>query len=595
MKKVIGVLGLATGVWLSAGLQAEALVIPEEGWVPEPSPMASEWAEPGGRMRVFASQYPKSFNYYLDNNVFSSKLFGYQFESLIGRNGLTLEPEPGLAERVEVSDDKKTFTFMLDADARWSDGTPITADDVIWTYEAVMNPEHLTGPHKVGLDRFEPPVKLDEHTVVFTAKEVHWGNLWAAGGMSILPSHWWKDQDFNRVNFEFPVVSGPYEISRLNEPSSVTLQKREDYWAREDPRLLGVSNFERIEFLFYPERDLAFDNFRAGNFDVFAVYTARRWASETSGGAFDDNWIIKQGINNSQPIGFQGFAMNLRREKFKDVRVRRALAHLLDRERMNATIMFNQYQLTASYFPDLYPEGNPNPLIEFNVDKARDYLRQAGWEVNAAGRLAKDGAVFTINFLSRSADADRFLLIYREALEQVGIQLRIDRKDWSAWAKDMDEYNFDMTWAAWGAGVFKDPESMWHSKHKDQPSGNNITGFYSEEVDEKIDAIKAEFDVEKRHEAVKEIDAILAEQVPYILLWHTDYVRLLYWNRFGTPDHVLTKYGNESSSEFLWWTDPDLNADLGEARASGKKLPPRPALIEFEQVFQDPTRTEALR
>jgi microcin C transport system substrate-binding protein len=582
-------------LWMSAGIQAGALVIPDAGWVAEPSPMASEWAEPGGRMRVFASQYPKSFNYYLDNNVFSSKLFGYQFESLVGRNGFTLEPEPGLAERVEVSDDKKTFTFTLDADARWSDGSPITADDVIWTYAAVMNPEHLTGPHKVGLDRFEPPVKMDERTVEFTAKEVHWGNLWAVGGMSILPSHWWKNQEFNRVNFECPVVSGPYEISELNEPSSVTLRKREDYWAREDPRLQGVSNFDRIEFLFYPERDLAFDNFRAGNFDVFAVYTARRWASETSGAAFDNNWIIKQGINNSQPIGFQGFAMNLRREKFKDVRVRKALAHLLDRERMNATIMFNQYQLTASYFPDLYPEGNPHPLIEFNVDKARNYLREAGWEVNQDGRLAKDGKLFTINFLSRSADADRFLLIYREALDQVGIQLKIDRKDWSAWAKDMDEYNFDMTWAAWGAGVFKDPESMWHSKYKDQPSGNNITGFSSGRVDQKIERIKDEFDVEKRHEVVKEIDAILAEQVPYILLWHTDYVRLLYWNRFGTPDHVLTKYGNESSSEFLWWTDPDLSADLSAARANGEKLPPRPARIEFEQVFQGTQSTEPLR
>lgn len=584
--KYFYLISLLSALLIPVHLPAEALQIPPPGWQPEPSPLASEWFEPGGTMRINAFQYPKSFNYYLDTNSFSAKIFGYQFESLIGRNGLTLDPEPGLAETITVSDDKKTFTFTLDADAKWSDGTPITANDVIWTFEAIMNPDHLTGPHKVGLDRFEIPVKIDERTVQFTAKEVHWNNLWAAGGLTVLPSHWWKDQPFNQVNFEFPVVSGPYKIVKLNEPSSVIMEKREDYWDIDDPRGEGLGNFERLEFLFYPERDLAFDNFRAGNFDVFAIYTARRWASETSGEAFQKNWIIKQGIRNANPVGFQGFAMNMRRDKFKDGRVRRALAHLLDRKRMNATLMFNQYQLTASYYPDLYPEGNPNPLIEFNVEKARDLLKESGWTVNENGQLAKDGEVFVITFLSRSSDADRFLLIFREALEEVGIQLKIDRKDWSAWAKDMDSYNFDMTWAAWGAGVFKDPESMWHSKHKDQPSGNNITGFTSSEVDQMIDDIKDEFDVEKRHAVVKKIDTILAEEVPYILLWHIDYVRLLYWNKFGTPDHILTKYGNESSAESLWWADPAMEADLKAARESGNKLPGKQGMVEFEDVFE---------
>lgn len=566
-------------------LFAESLVIPSVDWEPEPSPQASEWAEPGGRMRIFAAQYPKSFNYYLDTNVFSSKLFGLQFESLIGRNGLTLEPEPGLAERVEVSDDKTTFTLTLDPEAVWSDGTPVSADDVVWTWNAVMEPTHLTGPHKVGLSRFDPPVKLDDRTVQFTAKVIHWNNIWTIGGMTILPSHWWKDQEFNKVNFEFPVVSGPYRIKRLNEPNSVLLEKRQEYWAAEDPRGEGLSNFDELEYFFFPERNLAFENFEAGNIDLFAVYTARRWAAETDGDAYQKNWIVKQGVANSNPVGFQGFAMNMRREKFQDVRVRKALAHLLDRERMNATLMFNQYALTASYFPDLYPEGNPNALIPFDVEAARALLAEAGWTVNVDGNLEKDGKIFAINFLTRSATADRFLLIYREALAEVGITLNIDRKDWSAWAKDMDEYNYDMTWAAWGAGLFKDPESMWHSKHRDQPSGVNITGFADPEVDRLIESIQEEFDVEKRHEVVRTIDAMLVDQVPYVLLWHTDIVRLLYWNRFGMPDHVLTKYGSENVAESLWWEDLDMAADLEAARESGEKLPGKPVRVVFDEVF----------
>jgi microcin C transport system substrate-binding protein len=253
---------------------------------------------------------------------------------------------------------------------------------------------------------------------------------------------------------------------------------------------------------------------------------------------------------------------------------------------MNATLMFNQYALTASYYPDLYPEGNPNPLIPFDVEKARSLLAEAGWTVNAEGKLEKNGKPFVINFLTRSATADRFLLIYREAMEEVGITLNIDRKDWSAWAKDMDEYNYDMTWAAWGAGIFKDPEAMWHSKHVDQPSGINISGFADPKVDEMIESIKEEFDVEKRHAVVREIDAILAEQVPYVLLWHTDIVRLLYWNKFGTPDHVLTKYGSENAAEGLWWEDLDMAADLEAAQESGEKLPGKPMKVVFEEAFE---------
>jgi len=572
-------------------------VVPPPDWEPQPSPLASDWAEPGSRFRVFASSYPNSFNGYLANNVFSNKLFGYQFESLLGRDGLTLDPEPGLAEKLVISEDKMTFTFTLDERAEWSDGKPVTAEDVVWTYEAVMDPEHLTGSHKVGLARFYPPEAKDERTVVFRARELHWANMWVAGGMNILPSHWWRDQEFNRVNFEFPVVSGPYKIASLNEPSSVVLEKREDYWNADDPRLEGINNFDELEFLFFPERQLAFENFRAGSFDLFAVYTARRWASETQGEPYDKNWIIRQGVQNHQPIGFQGFAMNMRREKFQDVRVRKALAHLLDRERMNATIMFNQYELTRSYFPDLYPDGSPHEKIRFDVDRARELLAEAGWEVNrSTGRLEKDGQRFRINFLTRSADADRFLLIYREALERVGIRLDIERKDWAAWAKDMDEFNFDMTWAAWGASVFKDPESMWHSRHKDQPGGNNITGFADPQVEEWIDSIRGEFDLDTRHEIVRKIDGRLVEEVPYILLWHTDFIRLLYWNRFGTPDQVLGKYSGESASENLWWFDADLDADLRRARQEGTSMPPQPSRVIFdEHISPDAGRAEPLR
>ncbi len=579
----------------SAGVGAQSMVIPPEGWEPTPSPQASEWAEPGGKMRIAASQFPKSFNYYLDTTVTSSSIFSYLYDTLLTSNGLTMKPEPSLAEKVEVSEDKKTFTVYLDPDAKWSDGKPITAEDVIWTYDAILKDEHLTGPHKVGLQRFDRPEKLDERTIRFVAKQVHWLNLREIGGMQVLPSHWWKDQEFNEVNYVFPVVSGSHRIKHLNEPDLLVLERREEYWAADDPRSEGLGNVDELEFFFFPDQNLSFDNFRAGKFDVFAVYRARRWSKETQSEAFQKNWIVRQGIHNDNPIGFQGFAMNMRREPFDDLRVRKALGHLLDRRRMNATIMFNQYAMTPSYFPDLYPEGNPNPLVEFNVEKARALLEEAGWKANENGKLEKDGTLFEIKFLTRAASSDQFLIIYREALEQVGIELSIVRKDWASWTEDMDNHNYDMTWAAWGGSVFRDPEAMWSSEFKNQKSGINITGFGNEKVDALIKQSKTEFDIEKRTQLLKEIDAILVQEMPYILLWHIDYVRLLYWNKFGTPDAVLTRYGDERSTQGLWWIDLDMSDDLEAAKENGEKLPPRPADVYFHKIFDGPTLTEPMQ
>jgi hypothetical protein len=167
------------------------------------------------------------------------------------------------------------------------------------------------------------------------------------------------------------------------------------------------------------------------------------------------------------------------------------------------------------------------------------------------------------------------------------------KKDWAAWAKDMDEYNYDMTWAAWGAGVFKDPESMWHSKEAARPGGNNITGFKDARVDELVEQQKSIFEVRKRHDICRQIDQIIFQQHPYVLLWNIDYVRLLYWNKFGMPDTVLSKYGSESTG--YWWYDADAAAELAEAMKTGVALPKRPEKVVFDDVFNVTVSAAAAR
>ena len=577
---------------LAAGARGEQ-TFPREGWEEAPNPLASEFAEKGGMLVVYMGPYPKSFNYYLDQNVMSAELFGQFYETLLAQNPLTLEMEPLLAARCVLADDNRTFTFHVNPLARWSDGRPVVAEDVRWTFEAVMDPKNLTGPHKIALERFEPPQVLDEMTIRFVAKEEHWQNLLALAGLQVLPKHAFEGKDFNLQNFEFPVVSGPYRLGALREGIQATLERREDWWAGALPRFRHVANFDLLRFRFFEERDNAFEAFRKGEIDLFPVYTAHVWANQTSGERYDRSWIVKQEIENRKPIGFQGIALNLRRPPLDDVRVRRALAHLYHREKMNEALMFNAYFLHRSYYEDLYDEAHPcgNELLAFDKERARALLAEAGWRADpATGLLAKEGRPLRLRYLSRGSTDDKFTAIFQEDLKDVGIELVVDKKDWAAWSKDMDEYHFDMTWAAWSAGLFKNPESMWHSREADRPSGQNVTGYGNPEVDALIDAQRTEFDVAKRHEIVRRIDAILARDVPYVLLWNKQDTRLLWWNKFGMPEAPLGKYGDERSAHSYWWYDPDAAADLAQAMRTGRALPPRPPRTVFSE---DALRTPA--
>ncbi|NLZ63068.1 MAG: ABC transporter substrate-binding protein [Lentisphaerae bacterium] len=563
---------------------------PKQTAITRPDPIASPYALPGGTICEYLGPSPKSLNYYLDNNTMSAQIFGSMYESLLDMNPQTLEYDRALAEKWSISEDKREFTFWLDPKARWSDGRPVSVADVIWTYQAVVDPANMTGPHKLSLERLQPPVSVDDGRAVrFVAKEVHWQNLGAASGFPILPKHVYEKMDFNKLNFDFPVVSGPFRFQELKEGLYLLLARRRDWWRNDWPVLQGIYNFDYNRYLFFNDRENAFEAFKKGEIDMFPVYTASQWYKlEEKLSAVRNNWIVKQAIYNHKPVGFQGFAMNMRRAPFDDVRVRKAMAHLINRPMMNHTMMYDQYFLHRSYWEDLYDQQHPcpNEMVDFNPGQARALLAEAGWKANPqTGILEKNGRPLSFVFLSRDSSSDKFLAPFTEALKDVGVQMTVQNKDWSAWAKDMDEFNFDMTWAAWGAGLFKNPEYLWSSQEADRPGSSNITGFKNARVDALIEKQKTIFDVAERHAIVREIDAIIFAEHPYALLWNLNYTRLLYWNKFGVPPTVIGKYSSESSA--YWWYDPDGAAELQEAMAGGAPLPQPPAEVHYDQVLSE--------
>lgn len=549
------------------------------------NPLAHPEAKKGGRFLIYSHQFPKSLNYYLNQFTTTARIFTSLFESLAIYHPLTLEPMPHLAKKWDISADKKSFTFYMDENARWSDGKPITAHDVLFTYNTIMDKNNNTATFRIGLSRFKTPQVLDDYIIRFEVTDSHWNNFnEIASGLWILPKHVYEGKDFNRENFEFPVVSGPYKLVESRKGRYVKLERRGDWWQRAYPFNKGRYNFDQIMYKVYNEETIALQAFKKGDIDIFPVYTASVWVQEANGEPFDKNWVSKLRVYNKKPTGFQGWAMNMRREPFTDVRVRKAIAHLVDRDLMIEKLAYNEYEPTNSYFPDFYLLGakNPNEAVKFNMDKARALLRDAGWVPNARGILEKNGKQFEFTILDRDKKTEKYFTIFLERARDVGIIAKIETTDLAAWSARVDKYDFDMTWAAWGSGIFKDPEAQWFSKYADEEGQPNLPGFKNNAVDAIIQKQKTEFNISTRNTMLKELDKIVYKEYPYVLLWHVDNNRLLFWNKFGMPEAPLGKYGDENFASDYWYFDEDRAKKLNEAMKSKTSLETSPSEIRWK-------------
>lgn len=537
----------------------------------------------GGQLTLHTSEFPKSFNAYVNNAADASAVFELVYAGLMELDPNTLEYQPQIAKSWEVSPDKKEFLIKLNPEARWSDGKEITTADVKFTYDVIMNPKNMTSVIRLYIGRLNPPEIIDKYTVKFTAKTVHYKNLELLAGLNILPKHLMEGKNFNKdFNMTLPGGSGPYNLTEVKEGRYYVLTRKKNYWADRLPRRRGTYNFSKIKYKVM-NANMAFEAFKKGEFDIYDEITAKRWVTETGSAPFKRNWIVKQKIYNYAPRGFQGLALNMRRPFLKDLRVRQALGLLLDRGVILDKIMFKQYQPLTSYFPTLYGLGEKsNPLIGYNPGKAKNLLREAGFN-----RLGKDGylenpkgakAEFTISYVNE--DNEKYLTLYTESCKQAGVKVNLERLSWATLIKKMDEYNFDAVTIAWTGVLFTDPEQLWHSKHAGETGGSNLAGYQNPEVDRLIDSLPAIFDINQRNKIIKKIDGIIYQEAPYVLFWEANYAKIFYRNIFGKPRAIFPKYSTDLVK--YWWFDP-VKAKKYQAAVKQKKALP----AEPEEIFYD--------
>ncbi len=560
----------------------------------------SLWAEGGdpaavrgGVLTLHTPEFPESFNSFINNEVDVDQVTQLIYDSLLDLNPDTLEFEPLIADSWNISPDKKTFTFTIDPRAKWSDGQPITAEDVSFTYDVIMDPHNLTSVQRLFFIRFDEPVITGKNTIRFKSKNVNYLNFVTLAGMNILPRHLYQGKDFNKsFNMELPGSSGPYALTDVKDGRGYVLTRRKDYWADVLPNRAHMFNFDKIIFKVIRENDVAFEAFKKGDFDIFSgnnQLTPRHWVTETGSDKFVKNWIVKQKIYNHKPKIFVGLALNIRKPVFRDVRVRKALFMLLDRKTIIDKLLYGMAEPLNSYFPDI----SQNPAVLYDPEGAKKLLAEAGYNkldkdgylVNSRGERLEFSILSVIN-----EDIEKYLTIYAQSCKEAGVKVDLDLTSVATMTKRMDEYKFDAVRMGFSGVVFEDPEQLWHSRHADELNGNNYPGYKNPRVDALIDSLPSIFDTGERTKIIRRIDSIIYSDVPWILFWRPNFDMVFYKNVFGHPKTYVSKYGTFAGvfyvdSEIIcyWWYDPAKVKKLDEAEKSGAALPSEPTDVYYDK------------
>ncbi|OAN50267.1 hypothetical protein A6A04_02370 [Paramagnetospirillum marisnigri] len=509
------------------------------------------------------------------------------FETLMTGSADEAFSEYGLiAESIETPADRSWVIFTLRPQARWHDGKPITADDVIFSLDILKAKGHPRFRfYYAAVDKAE---KLAERRVKFSFKPGDNRELpLILGQLPVLPRHYWQGRDFAATTLEPPLGSGPYKVKSFEAQRSITYERVRDYWGADLPVRRGHNNFDRIRYDTYRDTTVALEAFKAGEYDWRLENEARKWATGyTDWQGLKDGRGRREAIPHRRPAGMQGFAFNLRRDLFQDARVRRALAHAFDFEWSNKTLFYGQYKRTASYFAnsELAAEGLPGPLelavleplraqlppevftqayrppvtdgdgnIRPNLRIAMKLLEEAGWDV-VDGKLVKDGRPFTFEILLVQPVWERITLPFARNLARLGISANVRTVDPAQYKNRLDHFDFDMIVHVWGQSQSPGNEqaSFWGSASADQPGTQNLAGINNPAIDSLVEQVISAPDRDTLVARTRALDRALLWNHYVIPHWHLGTDRLVWWDKFGHP-----AVAPANGTQFLtWWVKP---------------------------------------
>lgn len=503
-----------------------------------------------------------------------------------------------LAESIRVPEDRSWVEFTLRAEARFHDGEPVKVEDVIWSFNILL--EKGTPFYRFYYGNVAEVSQTGERSVRFDFKPGENRELpLILGQIPILPKHYWGDKEFDKTTLDAPLGSGPYKIGKVDAGRSITYERVMDYWGTDVPVNKGQNNFDELIYEYYRDTTVALEAFKAGAFDYRSENSSKAWASEYDVPAVRDGRLIKAEIKHNRTAGMQGFAFNTRRDIFKDKRVRKALAYAFDFEWSNENLFYGQYHRSRSYFDNSelaatgLPEGAELALLEphraqlpeqvfteeynppttegqrglrGNLRTSGQLLKEAGWVIQDKNRVnAETGAPLTFEVLLVNPLFERIVLPFAQNLERLGVEINVRTVDSAQYIRRLDTYDFDMIVSSFGqsSSPGNEQRAFWGSAAKDQEGGRNVMGIADPVIDALIENAIAAPDRDALVVATRALDRVLQWGHWMIPQWHTTYDRIAYWDMFGRPD-IIPESGNVFSA---WWVDPAKY----EALQSGRK------------------------
>lgn len=488
-----------------------------------------------------------------------------------------------IAEWLEYPQDMRWVRFKIRDQAHFHDGHAMDAEDVVFSFNTLIKQGHPRFQQKWL--NVESLVAESDRIVLATFKQTNQAaNILRIGELPVLPQHFWENRNFDASSETKPLLSGPYEVSKVVHGKSLTFTRKDDFWAKDLNIYIGRFNFDTVRIDYYRDQSVAFEAFKSGEFDMFYDYTAKNWAQAYDFPALKEGKVIKEEIAHEIPSGTQGFFFNTRRALFQDKRVRQAISLMFDFEWTNKNLFNDAYQRSQSIYPnspfsatglptqeelrllsphkavlpkELFSEafalhktaGNGN--VRSAQRQALDLLKQAGWELQDHQLVNQaTGQAFEFEILLRQSGLQRVLLPFIKNLERLGIKAEIRLLDTAQYKARLDQFDYDMMTFVLSQGQAPSFEQRdyFHSDQIDVTGSQNYAGVNNPVVDAILDHVLNAGSREELVTAMRALDRVLLWHHYIVPNWHLSYHRIAYWDQFNRPEQTPYVLGVEN-----WW------------------------------------------
>ena len=542
-------------------------------------------APKGGSFRQAAIGTFDSFNPFIIKGTAADGM-GLTFDSLMARSHDEPFTQYGLlAERVRMPTSRQWVEFDLRQEATFSDGSPVTADDVVETFKLLR--EQGSPFYKAYYKDISAITALSDHIVRFEFGETNNLELpLIVGEVPILSADDWRDKDFTKPTLTPMLGSGPYQVLDFDAGRTLTLQRNSQYWGKDLPVNRGRHNFDEMIFDYYRDGTVALEAFKAEQYDFREENSSKNWATSYTGPAFDDGRIKRELIKDANPAGMQAFVMNTRRDTFSDAKVRQAIAYGFDFEWTNANLFYDAYTRSHSFFSNSEMAARELPTDEelaileplrgqipdevfttvyqapttlgdgrnrSQLRQAMGLLKEAGWTLKAGTLLNEKGDPFTFEILLVQKDFERVVAPFIRNLERIGMDVSIRIVDVSQYINRLRAYDFDMIVGSFGqsSSPGNEQREYWGSEAANQPGSRNVIGIKDPAIDQLVESLIQAPNREQLVLHARALDRVLQWNHFVVPQFHIDSHRIAYWDKFGFPE----QRPNYSIGLDTWWAN----------------------------------------